>query len=93
MNDKALKKEALAEAEVKNKEGKADKPAKKTPPTPKPKEGKPKAGVNEWGHRIGSQSAQIDEAVKKHLAKRKTLEVARLLPRRPTYRRPGFQFI
>ena len=71
--------------EPKEKEGKSNKEVKKTPPAPKPKEGngkakKSKAGdnKNDWGHRIGSQSALIDEAVKKALAKGKALEVATL---------------
>ena len=69
----------------KNKAGGASKSTKKAPATPKAKEGKAekaktKAGgdKNDWGHRIGSQSAQIDEAVKKHVAKGKTLEVEAL---------------
>jgi len=71
-NRKAL---ALKEEEKKSAKAATTKPIpKKTPTaTTKPKKNdKPKAaGTNDWGHRLGSQAAKIDEAVKK-VAKGKT---------------------
>lgn len=84
MSKEALKeianenRKALAQKKEEKKPAKAA-PAKpipkKTPTaTTKPTNDKPRAGVNDWGHRLGSQAAQIDEAIKK-VAKGKAPEI------------------
>lgn len=55
----------------------ADKPKADKPKADKPKakvKDDKKEGKNDWGHRLGSQSAKIDEAVKRAVAKGKVLE-------------------
>jgi len=79
--------EAPSTTGKKDKAGKADKTTKKTPAPTKTKEeegktAKPKAKTggdkNDWGHRVGSQGAQIDEICKKYLSKGKILEAEAL---------------
>lgn len=74
---------ALKEKKTEKKSAKAvpAKPKKDDKPkaTVKAPPDKPKAaGTNDWGHRIGSQAAQIDEAIKK-VAKGKAPEIAALV--------------